>query len=522
MNWTAITLGALRNDPFFLILAAATGVLLLLQLILAILNQRKSGGAKTAGWSIVLAATTPLLVIFVMVLDVQFSHIAPLHALAEPPAPSEVLVFLTSAMGEVMTERALCGLVLLASALIGVLGVASTRKTPAPTGKIAALGICLTGAAVAAGVLMHTISLSRGFTLVNYVDAAEKSVLLRRALEEAPTYTFTLILAFILLFAATCLGFLRSARRRGTAPAIIAGGLAFLIGAGAFVATRGHRRDVEKLPALLESFRLYTQTLFEQPDVRLLNLKNSVELELAPVMVASEKQLSIEGYMVMRIEDAKTGEGDTIPDLLERLELLKKNYLQLHPGQPLPGKIILQADRETAGIVLRKVLHTFLEAGFTRVQLATIKPRVLQTSVLGELRLVHHHGLPFEITAQPDQGLELNDDPLELLARRLDRADAKPPVKLFLNPVLRISVMQSGKVLLDGEGISLGELDKRLAKAKNNRGIIFYYRESPLDEATTSAMVVLNRILDHGIPIRISNKPDFSDYIGPDGASHPL
>ena len=336
-------------------------------------------------------------------------------------------------MGEVMIARALCAMALLASAVIGLLGLASTRKISAPTGKIVALGVCITAVAVSAGILMHTIPLGRGIYNINYVDAAEKSVLLRRVFEEVPTYTFTLILAFIILFATTCFGLRKSARRASTTPAIVAGGLAFLIGAGAFLATRSHKHDVEKLPELLEKLRLRNQILFDHPDVRLLSLINVVDLEPGPVVVVSDKQVAIEGYVAISTEDVKTSEGETIPDLLERFELFKKNFGILHPGHPTLDKITLQADREAPGVVIGKVLRTCQEAGLTNVQLVTVKPEVIQTYVLGEFRRMRHNSLTFEITDQEELGLSFsNEENLEQLARRLDLAAENPPVRIRL------------------------------------------------------------------------------------------
>lgn len=421
MDWKAIILSAVRNDPFFLILVITAGLLLLVQGILVILNLRKSASAAAAGWSIVLAPVTPLLVIFVLIMDVQFSHIAPLYSVATPPALGEYLVFLTSAMGEVIILRAVYGLMLMAAALVGILGAASARKLSAPTGKIAALGVCLAAAAAAAGVLMHTINLGYGLGQFNYPDNAERSIYMKQLLEEIPGYTFPLILVFIILFAAACLGFIKSLKKGGSTPALVAGGLAFLIGAGAFVATRNHRDDVKKLPELFEKLRQKREILFDHPETRLVNLKNVDVIEQAPVIVVNRNQVVLEGYVTM------------VSGLLERLELIKKNFGQLYPETKFPGRIILQADRETPGLVIRKVLGTCREIGYVLVQLATQQPDVLQTSVLGELRPVRYMGLTFTITDQEEEGLALNDDEtLGQLAKRLDQAAANPPVKIRL------------------------------------------------------------------------------------------
>ena len=55
-------------------------------------------------------------------------------------------------------------------------------------------------------------------------------------------------------------------------------------------------------------------------------------------------------------------------------------------------------------------------------------------------------------------------------------------MKAEKNPVLRISVLISGKVLLDGMERSLSEIQKVLDKAKSDKAAIWYYRESSSGE----------------------------------------
>ena len=94
-------------------------------------------------------------------------------------------------------------------------------------------------------------------------------------------------------------------------------------------------------------------------------------------------------------------------------------------------------------------------------------------------------------------------------------------MKAEKNSVLRISVLISGKVLLDGMEGSLSEIQKARDKAKSDKAAIWYYRESSSGEPPQQAMEVLKLVIENDLPISMSSKPDFSDYIDEKGQSHP-
>jgi hypothetical protein len=94
-------------------------------------------------------------------------------------------------------------------------------------------------------------------------------------------------------------------------------------------------------------------------------------------------------------------------------------------------------------------------------------------------------------------------------------------MKAQKNPVLRISVLTSGKVLLNETESSLPEIKKALCNAKSEKAGVWYYRESSLGEPPQQAMEVLNLVMENDLPISMSSKPDFSDYIDEKGQSHP-
>lgn len=87
--------------------------------------------------------------------------------------------------------------------------------------------------------------------------------------------------------------------------------------------------------------------------------------------------------------------------------------------------------------------------------------------------------------------------------------------------VLKISVLASGAVLLDGSPIALDQLAGKLAAAKQSNGIVWYYREAAAEHPPPQATSVLGLIVKHKLPVSLSSRPDFSDYVDSKGVSHP-
>jgi hypothetical protein len=83
--------------------------------------------------------------------------------------------------------------------------------------------------------------------------------------------------------------------------------------------------------------------------------------------------------------------------------------------------------------------------------------------------------------------------------------------------VARISVLASGRLLLNGSPTDLAGIDAELQRQKTRGGVIWYYRETAQSEPPTEAMSVMELIIKHGLPVRMSTQPDFSDYIDGDG-----
>jgi GTP cyclohydrolase II len=88
-------------------------------------------------------------------------------------------------------------------------------------------------------------------------------------------------------------------------------------------------------------------------------------------------------------------------------------------------------------------------------------------------------------------------------------------------PVSRISVMASGKILLDGKEATIAEVKRALETTKAKRGAVWYYRESGKGEPPVQAIEVFKLIVEKKLPISLSTKPDFSDYVDEQGQSLP-
>lgn len=77
---------------------------------------------------------------------------------------------------------------------------------------------------------------------------------------------------------------------------------------------------------------------------------------------------------------------------------------------------------------------------------------------------------------------------------------------------VRVSALANGTILVDGAVATQSELDDRIKKLKE-LGVVWYYREIVGWAPTPKARVVTKTIFNHGVPVFLSGKADFSDVI---------
>lgn len=88
-------------------------------------------------------------------------------------------------------------------------------------------------------------------------------------------------------------------------------------------------------------------------------------------------------------------------------------------------------------------------------------------------------------------------------------------------PVARVTVYANGGIELDGRRISAAELDAGLRQHAARSGVVWYHRERPTAEPHPNADIVVQSIIRHRLPVSLSTRPDFSDYVDAGGVSRP-
>ena len=84
---------------------------------------------------------------------------------------------------------------------------------------------------------------------------------------------------------------------------------------------------------------------------------------------------------------------------------------------------------------------------------------------------------------------------------------------------ITISVLSTGKVLLDGKDSTVAEVRRSLKNASAKSSTVWYYRESGKGEPPPQAIEVFKIIVESKLPVSLSTKPDFSDYVDEKGQS---
>ena len=86
--------------------------------------------------------------------------------------------------------------------------------------------------------------------------------------------------------------------------------------------------------------------------------------------------------------------------------------------------------------------------------------------------------------------------------------------------VLKISVLGSGAVLVNGEPSEIERLDHALDALQAERDVVWYYRQATSKSAAVG-MSVIQKITARKLSISLSSRSDFSDYLDDQGVSRP-
>lgn len=83
-------------------------------------------------------------------------------------------------------------------------------------------------------------------------------------------------------------------------------------------------------------------------------------------------------------------------------------------------------------------------------------------------------------------------------------------------PRATIWVEQDGTIELNGKPADLNAVDKALSDLEERKGAVMYGREAA-SNPPPNGMQVIQMVVKHRLPIRISTKRDFSDTVGANG-----
>jgi len=122
---------------------------------------------------------------------------------------------------------------------------------------------------------------------------------------------------------------------------------------------------------LLISFSASGELLAQKPNLKMPDAENVATLEIAPVISVDAIVVTLDGRRMADTEslvaDARV---ERIEPLIQDLETLKRNWSILHPQQPFPGQVVMQADIAIDFRVIKKLMFSAAQAGYANVSFA--------------------------------------------------------------------------------------------------------------------------------------------------------
>jgi uncharacterized protein YegJ (DUF2314 family) len=84
-------------------------------------------------------------------------------------------------------------------------------------------------------------------------------------------------------------------------------------------------------------------------------------------------------------------------------------------------------------------------------------------------------------------------------------------------PILKVALFADGRLTVDGAAATIESLQASLHTLSEKHGGVCYYREADPNGPPPIAMDVMKAIVEAGLPMRLSSRPDYSDSIGIEG-----
>jgi biopolymer transport protein ExbD len=128
---------------------------------------------------------------------------------------------------------------------------------------------------------------------------------------------------------------------------------------------------------LIANFSATGEVLMMTKDIQLPEAVNVKEVEMHPVVMVSNDQVSISGTIVGRTEDLVKDEYLNIPALEEKLRDMKKQFEDLHSlaggdDNTFKGDVNIQAHKEVEFKIIKRVMFSCATAGYNNINFAVL------------------------------------------------------------------------------------------------------------------------------------------------------
>jgi biopolymer transport protein ExbD len=128
---------------------------------------------------------------------------------------------------------------------------------------------------------------------------------------------------------------------------------------------------------LIANFSATGEVLMMTKDIELPEAANVKEVEMHPVVMVSNDQVSVSGTIVGRVEDFSKDEYLNIPALEEKLRDMKKQYEDLHAmakddANGFKGDINIQAHKDVEYAIIKRVMFSCATAGYQNINFAVL------------------------------------------------------------------------------------------------------------------------------------------------------
>ena len=122
---------------------------------------------------------------------------------------------------------------------------------------------------------------------------------------------------------------------------------------------------------LLSSFSASGELLSQRPNLVMPQASNAVDLELAPIVAIDRQVVTLDGRRMADTQTLLATAGlERIDALVNDLETMHRNWSILHPRDPFPGTVIIQADRDVDMRAVKKVMFSAAQAGYANISFA--------------------------------------------------------------------------------------------------------------------------------------------------------